>query len=205
MANIRKMQHQYLYTGQKIVWKNKAWAINGTSSTPQTLESRSSVPLDTVIPGQDTGAPIGAGSESMHENVGTANGASSSPEWVVSNKEMGYGIKACPVQDCGYAGNNIEKHVYVSHLPACLNPILTFTPGQPHLPEERWQAICYLASLLDVSHPERLAEMAFTAIRPNHLRLGGGLSIGMAALTQYRGWEVTGPHSPLGSPHHISE
>ncbi|KAK3779635.1 hypothetical protein RRG08_039115 [Elysia crispata] len=163
--------------------------INGTSSTPQTLEYRSSVPLDIVIPGQDTGAPIGAGSESMHENVGTANGASSSPEWVVSNKEMRYGIKACPVRDCGYAANNIEKHVYVSHLPACLNPILTFTPGQPHLPEERWQAICYLASLVDVSHPERLAEMAFTAIPPNHLRLGGGLSIGMAALAQYRGWE----------------
>ena len=35
--------------------------INGTSSTPQTLESRSPVPLDIVIPGQDTGAPIGAG------------------------------------------------------------------------------------------------------------------------------------------------
>ena len=58
--------------------------INGTSSTP----------LDIVIPGQDTGAPIGAGFESMHENVGTANGASSSPEWKVSNKEMRYGMKA---------------------------------------------------------------------------------------------------------------
>ena len=31
--------------------------------------------------------------------------------------------------------------------------------------------------------------MTFTAIPPNHLRLGGGLSIGMAALAQYRGWE----------------
>ncbi|KAK3801678.1 hypothetical protein RRG08_033864 [Elysia crispata] len=153
--------------------------INGTSSTP----------LDVVIPGQDTSAPIGTGFESRYENVGTANGASSSPEWKVSHKEMRHGMKTCPVRDCGYAGNNIEKHVYVSHLPACLNPILTFTPGQPHLPEERWQAICYLASLLGVSHPERLAEMAFTAIPPNHLRLGGGLSIGMAALAQYRGWE----------------
>ena len=153
--------------------------INGTSSTP----------LDVVIPGQDTSAPIGTGFESRYENVGTATGASSSPEWKVSHKEMRHGMKTCPVRDCGYAGKNIEKHVYVSHLPACLNPILTFTPGQPHLPEERWQAICYLASLLGVSHPERLAEMAFTAIPPNHLRLGGGLSIGMAALAQYRGWE----------------
>ena len=127
--------------------------INGSSSTPQILESRSSVPLDIVTPEQDTSAPIGAGSESMHENVGTANEASSSPEWVVSNKEMRYDIKVSPVPNCCYADNNIEKHVYVSHLPACLNPILTFTPGQLHLPEERWQAICYLASLLDVSHP----------------------------------------------------
>ncbi|KAK3796553.1 hypothetical protein RRG08_059283 [Elysia crispata] len=125
----------------------------------------------------------------MHENFSTANEASSSPEWVMSNKEMRYDIKVCPVPDCCYAGNNIEKHVYVSHLPACLNPILTFTPGQPHLPEERWQAICYLASLLDVSHPKRVAEMAFTAIPPNHLRLSGGLFIGMDVLAQYRGWE----------------
>ena len=35
--------------------------INGTSSTPQTLESRSSVPLDIVIPRQDTSAPLSAG------------------------------------------------------------------------------------------------------------------------------------------------
>ena len=98
--------------------------------------STSSTPLDIVIPGQDTGAPIGTGFESRYENVGTVNGASSSPEWEVSHKEMRLGMKTCPVRDCGYAGNNIEKHVYVSHLPACLNPILTFTPGQPHLPEE---------------------------------------------------------------------
>ena len=110
--------------------------INGASSTP----------LDIVIPGQDTGAPIGTGFESMYENVGTPNGASSSPEWKVSHKEMRYGMKTCPVRDCGYAGNNIEKHVYVSHLPACLNPILTFTPGQPHLPEERWQAMLFSIS-----------------------------------------------------------
>ena len=40
-----------------------------------------------------------------------------------------------------------------------------------------------------MSVTQRVAEMAFTAIPPNHLRLGGGLSIGMAALAQYRGWE----------------
>ncbi|KAK3767690.1 hypothetical protein RRG08_022724 [Elysia crispata] len=43
--------------------------INGTSSTPQTLESRSPVPLDIVIPGQDTGAPIGAGFESIMKTL----------------------------------------------------------------------------------------------------------------------------------------
>ncbi|KAK3752682.1 hypothetical protein RRG08_035541 [Elysia crispata] len=90
----------------------------------------------------------------MHENVGTANEASSSPEWVMSNKEMRYDIK-------------------------------------PHLPEERWQAICYLAFLLDVSHPKRVAEMAFTAIPPNHLRLGGGLFIGWMCWPSIEGGRTT--------------